>query len=114
MKEDIKNEKYIKKSPIPVSLENTEKIINQMKKCVYQIHKEGQGTGFLCKIPYPDASHLLPVLMTNNHVLNSDDIKEDKIITISFNNKQIVKTIKIDNTRKKFNSEEFVEALFVE
>ena len=59
MKEDIKNEKYINTSPIPVSLENTEKIINQMKKCVCQIHKEGQGTGFLCKIPYPDASHLL-------------------------------------------------------
>ena len=113
MKEDIKNEKYIKKSPIPVSLENTEKIINQMKKCVCQIHKEGQGTGFLCKIPFPDASHLLPVLMTNNHVSNSDDIKEDKIITISFNNKQIIKTIKIDNTRKKFNSEE-LDVTFIE
>ena len=113
MKEDIKNEKYIKNSPIPVSLENTEKIINQMKKCVCQIHKEGQGTGFLCKIPYPDASHLLPVLVTNNHVLNSDDIKENKIITISFNNKQIVKTIKIDNTRKKFNSEE-LDVTFIE
>ena len=113
MKEDIKNEKYINTSPIPVSLENTEKIINQMKKCVCQIHKEGQGTGFLCKIPFPDASHLLPVLMTNNHVLNSDDIKEDKIITISFNNKQIIKTIKIDNTRKKFNSEE-LDVTFIE
>jgi hypothetical protein len=51
--------------------------------------------------------------MTNNHVLNSDDIKEDKIITISFNNKQIIKTIKIDNTRKKFNSEE-LDVTFIE
>ena len=49
----------------------------------------------------------------NNHVLNSDDIKEDKIITISFNNKQIIKTIKIDNTRKKFNSEE-LDVTFIE
>ena len=64
MKEDIKNEKYIKNSPIPVSLENTEKIINQMKKCVCQIHKKGQGTGFLCKIPYPDASQSSSGLLT--------------------------------------------------
>ena len=43
------------------------------------------GTGFLCKIPFPNQFKLLPVLITNNHILNIDDIKNNKIINISFN-----------------------------
>ena len=33
--------------------------------------KDGsKGTGFFCKIPFPNNNHLLPVLITNNHVMN--------------------------------------------
>lgn len=42
-------EKYIITSPIPVSIEGTQKILNQMKKCVCKIHNGATGTGFFCK-----------------------------------------------------------------
>ena len=56
-------------------------------------------TGFMCKIPYQN--QLLPVLITNNHVLNEEKIKIGQTIRFSFNVDQIEKTIKIDNSRKK-------------
>ena len=49
----------------PVSLETTEKIIEQMKNCICKIRTENgqKGTGFFCKIPFPDFEHLLPILL---------------------------------------------------
>ena len=52
-----------------------------------------QELGFLCKIPFNN--NLLSVLITNNHILNKNDIDHDKIINIMINNevkkqKQIV------------------------
>ena len=61
-------EKYIVSSPEPVSLIGTEKILNQMNNCVCRIYNNSEGTGFFTKIPYN--SKLLPVLITNNHVLD--------------------------------------------
>lgn len=41
---------------------------------------EGHGTGFFCRIPFPDINHLLQVLITNNHVLGEkDNVKGTKI-----------------------------------
>ena len=39
--EDINKEKKIKNAIEPVSIEQTEKIINQMKKCVCKIYSKG-------------------------------------------------------------------------
>lgn len=80
MEEDIKQEKYIKTSPEPVSLEGTEKILSQMKNSICKIHKlnGSNATGFFCKIKYFNKQNLLPVLITNNHVLNEDDIADKK------------------------------------
>ena len=39
-----------------------------------------KGNGFFCKIPFN--SNLLPVLITNNHVLNENYIENDKIIKL--------------------------------
>ena len=98
---DVKQEKLIKGQPIPVSIEDTKKIIFQMENCICKIYlKNGEtGTGFFCKIPFNNNS--LPVLITNNHVLNENDINNDKIIDIMINN-DVVKKIKIDNLRKKY------------
>ena len=41
------------------------------------------GSGFFCKIPYPDNNHLLPVLLTNNHVLSEDFLENDIKIKIN-------------------------------
>ena len=104
-------EKLIEDQPIPVSIEGTEIILDQMKKCVCKIYQNGnKGTGFFCKIPFDN--NLLPVLITNNHVLNENDIKNNKKIELSINN--VVKEIKIDNSRKRYtNSDENIDITII-
>ena len=110
---DIKQEKLIKEQPIPVSLQNTKKILFQMENCICKIYMNngGIGTGFLCKIPFNN--NLLPVLITNNHVLNENDIDNNKIIKLMINNK--VKKIEIDNSRKKYtNPDKTIDITIIE
>ena len=110
---DIIQEKLIEEQPIPVSLEGTKKIIFQMENCICQIYsKNGErGTGFFCKIPFNN--NLLPVLITNNHVLNEKDIENNNIIELSINNDK--KEIKIDNLRKKYtNSDKETDITIIE
>ena len=104
--EDFNKEKYINDSPLPVSIKGTEIILDQMKTCICKILKDNavKGTGFFCKIPYEN--NLLPVLITNNHVLNSKDINVTNNITISLNDNKEFKHIEIDNSRKLFTNEE--------
>ena len=109
MEEDIQQEKYIKTSPEPVSLEGTEKILSQMKNSICKIHKlnGSNATGFFCKIKYFNKQNLLPVLITNNHVLNEDDIADKKNVCITINNEKENKSIYIDESRKKYTSSKF-------
>ena len=101
--EDNNKEKYIRTSAEPVSLKGTENIIYQMNNCVCRIYNKGEGTGFFTKIPFK--SKLLPVLITNNHVIDIDDIKNNKIINIYLNNDKEEKTIRIDNNRLRYTNE---------
>jgi hypothetical protein len=64
-----------------------------MEKCVCKIYlgngKIGTGTGFFCEIPFHNK--FLPVLITNNHILDENDTKTGKIIKLSIydiNNKK--------------------------
>ena len=110
---NIIQEKLIKEQPIPVSIEGTKKILFQMENCVCKIYLEkgGIGTGFFCKIPFNN--NLLPVLITNNHVLNKNDIDNNKIINIMINSE--VKKIEIDNLRKKYtNSDKNIDITIIE
>ena len=76
---DIIQEKLVEDQPIPVSIQGTELILDQMKKCICQIYQDDKkGTGFFCQIPF--LNNLLPVLITNNHVLNENDIENNKKI----------------------------------
>ena len=92
---------------IPTEHEN-KIILSQLEKCVCKIEKlDGiKATGFLCKIPYPNQYNLLPVLITNNHILNKDDIKINKTIKIIFENDKIVKYIKIIESRKTYTNKD--------
>ena len=52
MSKDIIREGYIKGSVIPVSMEGTNIIMNQMKFGVCKIYKIGEnGKGFFCNLP---------------------------------------------------------------
>ena len=76
-----------------------------MKNSICKIIREqGQkGTGFFCYIPIPN-DDLLPVLITNHHVLNEKDIENKKIIKITLNNDNKYLNITIDKSRKKYTN----------
>ena len=88
--EESKKEKYIDSiSPKPVSFEGTENILNQMNNCICRIYNNCNGTGYFTKIPFK--SKLIPVIITNNHIINENDIKNNKIIIFDLNNDKIKK-----------------------
>ena len=101
---DTIKEKYSGSFLEPVSLEGTQKIIEQMNNSICRIYNENkEGSGFFAKIPYK--SNLLPVLITNNRVINKDDILNIKRISIYINNDNKIKTLKLDRNRKKYTNE---------
>jgi len=116
-------ESVIEHQPSPVDLEGTKQILSQMENCIVKIVKDDgkKGTGFFCKIPFPDVSNLLNALITNNHVLDENDIKDGKIIKFKMyskeKKKEEAKELKIDNSRKKLeilNKEEGIDISIIE
>ena len=106
---DTQNYIYDKESlhksvPDIITLEETEKIIDQMKYCICKIYSpKGAGTGFFTKIPFNKGD--LHVLITNYHVLTKDDILNKNISYYLGNNKNNKKDIFIDEHRKIFECE---------
>jgi len=95
----------IKDSLVPISIKQTEIILDQMKNCVCKIHKGSiNGTGYFLQASYNN--QLLRLLITNNHVLNEQDINPGNTIVMSLNNEQIFKEIKIDSNRKKYTNKD--------
>ena len=96
-------EKKLNYYPEIVSLESTERIINQMKKNIVNIYLNdgSKGTGFFCKIPFINNKEL-KVLITNNHVIKNLEIEK---ITISINNDKEIKEIELSNRIKYTNKE---------
>ena len=102
-----KPEKQIDKHANPVNGEQYEKITDQMKMNLCKIDSNGGfGSGFFCKIPFPDENIMLRVLITSNHILNENNIKNGETIKFSLQNNQIEKKIIIDNTRKTYTNKE--------
>ena len=82
--------------------------MEQMKKCVCKIKlKDIQGTGFFCKIPFPDINNRLSVIITNNHIINEEllNTKGSKII-IDIKEEDSLKEISLDN-RITFTNREY-------
>ena len=79
--------------PTTISLDCTLKIIEQMRKniCKIKIGNE-QGTGFFCKIPFPNKQNMLSVLITNNHIINKKILfKDNQKIKIKIKEIKIIK-----------------------
>ena len=96
------------------SINELEIISKEMNNSVFKItfnydnsEENREGTGFLCKIPNPDFDHLLPVLITNNHVLKEKDINIGIKICISFKNEENIKFITIDSSRITYTNEKY-------
>ena len=104
---------YIKEKDLanqPASFDPDEMITlaEQVKTHICKIKcKDGShGTGFFCNIPI-DWTNYLKVLMTNNHVLNINDIQPGQTINFSINNDEKEFNIEIDNIRKTYSNEFF-------
>ena len=110
--ESVIKEKFINKSIEPISLESTEKMINQMKKCVCKINIRGtNGTGFFLKVPC--ANELIKVLITNNHLISQADIDNEISFIIKLNNDKEQKVIKINKKRNNFTDKK-LDVTFIE
>ena len=91
---------------IPITIEKTERILNQMKWSMVKIsNKNGQGTGFFCHISINNKD--TPILITNNRIIDEATIKNNKEIKVTINDKE-EKNININKNRmiiisKKYN-----------
>ena len=93
--------------PNVISYDCTKKIIKQMEENICKL-KTGntQGTGFFCKIPFPNENNKLPVLMTNNHIINEEILfKKNEKITLEIEVEKNQKIIKLDKRIKYTNKE---------
>ena len=77
----------------PKLLEKTD--LKYMKDYICKISGKIIGTGFFCKIKYED--NLIPVLMTNFHVIDDNYIKDHKQINIYINNNMKIIEISSDS-----------------
>lgn len=106
--EEIIEEQLNNKNHIPITIEQTEKILVQMKNSVCKIYKGGfKGTGFLCKIPFLNSKKYLYTLITNNHVLNEEDIKLNSNISFSIGDSELIKNIKISSNRQNYTNKKY-------
>ena len=99
----------IEKEKFPfINKSQTKVIISQLEKCICKIIKDvgNTGTGFFCKIPYPDQFNLLPVLITNNHVLGENNLEHYCNIRFTINDDNIEKNILIGDSRLVFTDKE--------
>ena len=94
---------YIKKGKIngaskPIPLEETN--YKKYKNCICIVNGIKSGTGFFTKILYKD--NFLPVLITNNHIINENFLKNEKILKVYINKKSIL--ININKNSKIYSS----------
>ena len=97
---------FFENSPQSISLQSTIKIKEQMETCIFKIFVTNLGligTGFFCLIPFQNKN--LPVMITNNHVLNEETLKKEQFIPIELNNLNI--RIQINDNRKIYTNKKY-------
>lgn len=109
-------ENILRNCPIPLSIEQNELIVKQMKNSVCKIEIDPQiiGTGFLCHIPFPDKGNLLPVLFSNNHVIDYSQLISGKFIIISFEDNKDVYKIDMSKNRKFYSEGGVIDTTIIE
>ena len=107
MRKDYIQEKDIEGAITSIQGDILEKINEQMKRCSCKIecNEKGNGSGFFSLVPFPNKIYLLPVLMTNNHVLKEEDIIKGKKININMKDKKF--SILIDDSRRVFTDKSY-------
>ena len=90
---DTKLEMMINVLSKPITYEKTKVILKQMETCICKIKindiNDIYGTGTFCKIPYPNKNNFLPVLITNNHIINEEILKNENEKNAIYSNQKI-------------------------
>ena len=104
MNDDYIKEKQLSNLPKSVPIDILQFLIPKMERSICKIRlNEGRyGTGFFCNITKD--WNTIKVIMTNNSVLNEEDISIGKKIIFSLNNDKIFYDIKIDESRKIYTN----------
>ena len=102
---EVNEEGFISRSPKLIPYASIKKIVNQMENYVYKIKiGEQQGTIFPCYIPIPFENKFLPVLITNNHIIDEKHLNDKEI----FLNSEIQQRKIINlNNRIKYTKKEY-------
>ena len=105
---ECKKENKIFGYPSIIPFENIKIIIKQMEKCICQIKiGKKQGTGFFCALPFPNKDNMLPVFITNNHIINQELFDtNNKSICISIEEESNDRFLDLNN-RIKYTSKEY-------
>ena len=65
----IIEEKNLEDYPLPVTIQETSDILDQMKNYICKIeNKNAKGTGFFCSFPHKNKKY--EVMITNSHIIN--------------------------------------------
>ena len=124
---EVEKESELNNSPKVIKYESIKKIIEQMEKNICRIvteklpekksEKESdkeseiapiqeQGTGFFCKIPFPNITNKLTVHITNYHVINEDLLDNKGKTTIYIQNEKEGREMNFKN-RMCYTNEEY-------
>ena len=99
-------------SVIMLLKDQSEKIEKQMNMCICKITIKWIddmveiGTGFLCKIPFPDESNFIYSLMTNCHVINTNNkekLSKIENFKINCDDGKIERILDLSSERKMFS-----------
>ena len=108
-------QKKLKDHSNPILYKSMKYIIKQMETCICKIISNKRiGTGFFCVIPFPDMNNMLPVLITNNHILDSNALETGKELEFTINDDRFHYKITIDENRKVYTKEKPIDVSIIE
>ena len=85
------------KYPNALTLEGTQKILNQMNNCIYTIHGQDEkvSIGFICSIKFRNLD--IPVLITTYNIINEQYLANKDTVKVSLKYESI--TLHLGNTK---------------
>ena len=88
---EIENEIYTSSYLDLIPYESIKEIKKQMNRgiCKIILNERNRGTGFFCKIPFPDRTNMKEVLITNYHLIDEEYIKTSTSIKINIKGSEI-------------------------
>ena len=85
----------------PITMKQTEIILNQMKKSECKILGPKYGTGFFCKLEINKEK--IPVLITNYHIIDDKFMEKNDKLKIQIGNDKIPRIINLPHLTNRFN-----------